>query len=91
MTSENHNYFASSPSILITNALRQWLETKKKCRLEAHEVLSEDPALYRWQCWASNFEDPNSKDPTFIEEPRFRDRTDNNSEVNHFMNDRLVG
>lgn len=53
-------------------ALHQWLETKRKRKLEAHEVFSEDPALYRWQCWASTCEDPNSKDPTFVEDPRFR-------------------
>lgn len=50
----------------------QWLETKRKRKLEAHEVFSEDPALYRWQCWASRHRDPNSKDPTFVEDPRFR-------------------
>lgn len=53
-------------------ALHQWLETKRKRKLEAHEVFSEDPALYRWQCWASTCEDPNSKDSTFVEDPRFR-------------------
>ena len=53
-------------------ARHQWLETKRKRKLEAHEVFSEDPALYRWQCWASTCKDPNSKDPTFVEDPRFR-------------------
>lgn len=33
-------------------------------------MFSEDPALYRWQCWASNCQDPNSKDPTFVEDQR---------------------
>lgn len=50
----------------------QWLETKRKRKLEAHEVFSEDPALYRWQCWASLIKNPNSKDPTFVEDPSFR-------------------
>lgn len=50
----------------------QWLETKRKRKLESHEVFSEDPALYRWQCWASTHQDPNAKDPTFVEDPRFR-------------------
>lgn len=35
-------------------------------------MFSEDPALYRWQCWASTHRDPNAKDPTFVEDPRFR-------------------
>lgn len=35
-------------------------------------MFSEDPALYRWQCWASTYKDPNSKDPTFVEDPRVR-------------------
>ncbi|CAM9559930.1 unnamed protein product, partial [Scytosiphon promiscuus] len=50
----------------------KWLETKRKRKLEAHEVFSEDPALYRWQCWASLSKNPNSKDPTFVEDTRFR-------------------
>ncbi|CAM9668219.1 unnamed protein product [Ectocarpus sp. 12 AP-2014] len=59
----------------LTSALQapvKWLETKRKRKLEAHEVFSEDPALYRWQCWASLSKNPNSKDPTFVEDPRFR-------------------
>lgn len=46
----------------------KWLEATKRKRLEAHEVFSDDPALYRWQCWASTFKDPNSKDPTYVDE-----------------------
>ncbi|CAM9185626.1 unnamed protein product, partial [Hapterophycus canaliculatus] len=59
----------------LTSALQapvKWLETKRKRKLEAHEVFSEDPALYRWQCWASLSKNPNSKDPTFVEDTRFR-------------------
>lgn len=60
-----------SPANIIRHSC-QWLETKRKRKLEAHEVFSEDPALYRWQCWASTQPDPNSKDPTFVEDLRFR-------------------
>eukprot|EP00752_Nemacystus_decipiens_P001468 g1444.t1 len=59
----------------LTSALQapvKWLETKRKRKLESHQVFSEDPALYRWQCWASTHQDPNAKDPTFVEDPRFR-------------------
>lgn len=63
---------APRPHQYILRTAYQWLETKRKRKLEAHEVFSEDPALYRWQCWASTCKDPNSKDPTFVEDPRFR-------------------
>lgn len=49
----------------------QWIEAKKR-KLEGGEVFSMDPALYRWQCWASNFKDPTSKDPTHVAHARNR-------------------